>query len=67
MLVSVKNQNIKAILLTPYQQNDAAAWLSENANIPVVTLPYTVGGSEKAKDLESLFDETVRFLLEVRT
>ncbi len=65
VLASVKNQDIKAILLTPYQQNKAAMWLSEHSNIPVVILPYTVGGSEKAKDLKSLFNETVRILLEV--
>lgn len=67
VLASVKNQDIKAILLTPYQQNNAAAWLSEHADIPATTLPYTVGGSEKAKDLESLFDETVQILLDVST
>ena len=67
VLASVKNHDIKAILLTPYQQNNAAAWLSKHADIPVTTLPYTVGGSEKAKDLESLFDETVQILLDVST
>ncbi len=65
VLASVKNQDIKAILLTPYQQNNAAAWLSEHTNIPVVTLPYTVGGSKNAKDLKTLFDETLQILLEV--
>ena len=65
VLASVKNHDIKAILLTPYQQNNAAAWLSEHADIPVTTLPYTVGGSKKANDLESLFDEIVQILLDV--
>ena len=63
VLASVQNQDIKAILLTPYQQDKAASWLSEQANIPALKLPYTVGGNENAKDLESLFDETVRILL----
>lgn len=67
VLASVKNQDITAILLTPYQQNKAAAWLSEHANIPVVTLPYTVGGSKSVKDLKSLFDETLQLLIEVST
>ena len=65
VLTSVKQQNITAILLTPYQQNKAAAWLSEHADIPVVTLPYTVGGSKNVADLKSLFDETLQTLLEV--
>ncbi len=63
VLNSVQDQNIKAILLTPYQQNKAAAWLSKHSDIPVIELPYTVGGNEKAKDLESLFEETLRILL----
>ena len=33
------------------------------AGIPVVVLPYTVGGSAEASDLFGLFDDTVRRLL----
>ena len=65
VLATVKHHDITAILLTPYQQNKAAAWLSEHAGIPVVTLPYTVGGSKNVEDLKSLFDETLQTLLEV--
>lgn len=65
VLASVKHQDITAILLTPYQQNKAAAWLSEHADIPVVILPYTVGGSKNVEDLKSLFDETLKTLIEV--
>ena len=67
VLASVKNHNITAILLAPYQNNNAAVWLSNHSDIPVVTLPYTVGGSELAKDLKSLFDETIKILLKVNT
>jgi zinc/manganese transport system substrate-binding protein len=38
-------------------------FLSERTNIPAVMLPYTVGGSDKAKDLFGLFDDTVARLL----
>ena len=65
VLASVKNHNITAILLAPYQNNNAAVWLSNHSDIPVVTLPYTVGGSELAIDLKSLFDETIKILLKV--
>ena len=34
-----------------------------NAKIPVVTLPFTVGGDDKAKDLFGLFDDTLARLL----
>jgi len=31
--------------------------------LPVVVLPFTVGGSERAKDLFGLFDDTIEQLL----
>ena len=31
--------------------------------IPAVTLPFTVGGSDKAKDLFGLYDDTLARLL----
>src|ERR1700694_3178219 len=41
----------------------AAEFLSERSGIPQVMLPYTVGGTEKAKDLFGLFDDTIERLL----
>ena len=51
------------ILRSAYSDPKAAAWLSERAKIPAVTLPYTVGGNEQAKDLFGLFDDTIQRLL----
>jgi len=47
------------IIRAAYQDPKAASWLAKEANIPVVELPYSVGGSDKATDLFALFDETV--------
>ena len=49
----------KAIVYSPYNSPKAAEFLSERAKIPDVMLPYTVGGTEKAKDLFGLFDDTI--------
>ncbi|CAG4885239.1 Zinc ABC transporter substrate-binding protein [Georgfuchsia toluolica] len=38
-------------------------WFSEHAHLPAVALPFTVGGSDRAKDLFGLFDDTVAQLL----
>jgi zinc/manganese transport system substrate-binding protein len=38
-------------------------WLAERTRLPVVALPYTVGGSEAARDLFGLFDDTLARLL----
>jgi zinc/manganese transport system substrate-binding protein len=40
-----------------------AEWFADHAHVPVVVLPFTVGGSDQAKDLFGLFDETVSLLL----
>lgn len=47
------------IVRANYQDPKAASWLANEVKIPVVELPYTVGGSEKAIDLISMFDETI--------
>ena len=54
------------ILRAPYEPRDASDWLSARTGIPVVELPYTVGGHPEADDLVSLFDITLKLLEEVR-
>jgi zinc/manganese transport system substrate-binding protein len=50
-------------LFAAYQDPRASEWLSKNAGIPAVKIPFTVGGTEGAKDLFGLFDDTVARLL----
>ena len=54
----------KAILRNAYNDPKAAEWLAQKVGAPVVTLPFSVGGTPEAKDLFGLFDDTVRRLLE---
>jgi zinc/manganese transport system substrate-binding protein len=63
LLDGLKRSPAKAVLRAAYNDPRAAEWLSGQARIPVVVLPYTVGGSEKAKDLFSLYDDTLSRLL----
>ena len=53
----------RMILRPAYTRASASEWLGERAHIPVVILPFTVGGSPEAGDLFGLFDETIRRLL----
>lgn len=53
----------RLILRAVYQREGPAQWLAQRAGIPVVTLPFTVGGSPEAQDLTGLFDDTLRRLL----
>ena len=55
----------KMIVHTSYQNPRGAKRLSELTGIPVVQLPYTVGGAEEVKDLFSLFDVTIQKLIGV--
>jgi zinc/manganese transport system substrate-binding protein len=61
----MKRAPAKAVVYSPYNNPGAAQFLSQRANIPVVPLPFTVGGSPKAKDLFGLFDDTIERLLAV--
>lgn len=53
----------RLVLRTPYQDPRPARWLAEESGIPVVVLPYTVGGAPDAKDLFGLFEATLDRLL----
>lgn len=59
VLERVKQQPIKAILLTNYQPPRASRWLAERTGAPVLDLPYTVGGSPRASNLFTWIDELV--------
>ncbi|MGD8618947.1 MAG: zinc ABC transporter substrate-binding protein [Gammaproteobacteria bacterium] len=55
-----------AILRAAWQDARPAEWLSGRTGIPVVELPFTVGGSAAAPDLYGLFEATLEALLAVR-
>jgi zinc/manganese transport system substrate-binding protein len=63
LVVKLNATPAKMILRNAYNDSKAADWLSERVHSPVVTLPYTVGGTPDAKDLFGLFDDTVSRLL----
>jgi len=53
----MRSEPAKAIVYSPYNSPKAAEFLSGRTKIPAVPLPFTVGGSERAKDLFGLFDD----------
>jgi zinc/manganese transport system substrate-binding protein len=53
----------RMILRNAYNDPKAAEWLSQRVKAPVVTLPFSVGGTPEAKDLFGLFDDTLNRLL----
>lgn len=63
VLATLKAQPARMVIHAAYQDGRASDWLSKNAGIPVVKVPFTVGGSDGAKDLFGLFDDTLARLL----
>jgi zinc/manganese transport system substrate-binding protein len=63
VLSLLQRQPAKVVIRAAYNDGRGSQWLSERAHVPVAVLPFTVGGSDKAKDLFGLFDDTVEQLL----
>lgn len=63
VLSTLKGTPARMVLYSAYQDSRASEWLGKNASIPVVKLPFTVGGTDGAKDLFGLFDDTLARML----
>ena len=63
VLATLQRQPVKMVIRAAYQSDRASQWIAERAKINVVVLPFTVGGDDAAKDLFSLYDDTIQRLL----
>ncbi|MDX8397241.1 MAG: zinc ABC transporter substrate-binding protein [Mariprofundaceae bacterium] len=63
LLARQQAQPAVMVIYAAYQNSQAADWLGKRANIPVVRLPFTVGGSNQADDLFALYENTIHLLL----
>ena len=61
--LGTEGQGADLIIRTAYQNEKPSEWLSKRTKIRDVMLPFTVGGSDTAVDLFSLFDDTLDRLL----
>ena len=59
-------QPARMVIRPAYQHDAPSLWIAERAKIPAVTLPFTVGGTPEAKDLFSLYEDTLRRLLKAQ-
>ena len=65
LVATLAKQPARAVVRSAYADPRPAEWIAERARIPAVTLAFTVGGTDKAKDLFGLFDDTLARLLAV--
>ena len=63
LIDQMKRQPAKVIVYSSYNSPQAAQFLSERTKIPMVMLPFTVGGTERAKDLFGFFDDMIERLI----
>ena len=63
LVQQMKQSPAKMIIYSSYDDPKAAQFLSQRTGIPNVMLPFTVGGSDRAKDLFGYFDDVIARLL----
>ncbi len=63
LLEDMPRKGARLILYAAYQEKRPAAFVSGKTGVPAVMLPFTVGGTEDAKDLFAFYDETIARLL----
>ena len=64
VLEALKAQPAKMVVRAAYLGDRPSQWLAQRTQVKAVTLPFTVGGTDGAKDLFGLFDDTVQRLLD---
>ena len=52
------------IIRAPFENEKPAHWLSDRLNIPMIEMAFTVGGTEDATDLFTLYEQTISALEE---
>jgi zinc/manganese transport system substrate-binding protein len=67
VLAALKATPARFVLYAAYQDSRSSEWLAKNAGIPAVKIAFTVGGTDAAKTLFGLFDDTLARLLAAGT
>lgn len=60
VLTTLEKQPVKMIIRAAYQDGRPSEFVAERVKVPALALPFTVGGTDEAKDLFSLFDDTIK-------
>lgn len=63
VLDTLKQEPVKFIIRAAYEDPRSSEFVSERAGALAVMLPFTIGGTDDAKDLFSLYDDTINLML----
>jgi zinc/manganese transport system substrate-binding protein len=62
---AVKSGAVLGFVRTPFDPSDSSEWLSQKTGKPSAVLPYTVGGATGVSDLFSLYEYSIKSLLDL--
>ncbi|MFT5084523.1 MAG: zinc/manganese transport system substrate-binding protein [Lentisphaeria bacterium] len=65
LLKQMKLSPATMIIHAAYESDKPDQWLSEKTGIPVVSLPFTIGGSAASVDFFYLYEDTFARMLKV--
>jgi zinc/manganese transport system substrate-binding protein len=63
VLQKLQQQPAKFVIRAAYEDDRPSTFISEKAGIPAIVLPFTVGGTDGAKDLFGLYEDSIHRLL----
>lgn len=63
VLAQLQQKPARMVIRAAYQDEKPSEWIAQRAHLNAVELPFSVGGTAAAKDLYSLFDDTIARLL----
>src|SRR6516165_3276299 len=63
LLGEIPQKQARMVIYSAYQDPRAPDFISDKAKIPAVMLPFTVGGTDEARDLFGLYEDTIKRLL----
>lgn len=55
-------RGVRGIIYAAYEDPRASEFVGQQIGVPAIMLPYTVGGTDRARDLFGLFDDTIERL-----
>ncbi|HEV8679059.1 MAG TPA: zinc ABC transporter substrate-binding protein [Stellaceae bacterium] len=55
-------RGVRGVIYSAYEDPRGSEFVAQRIGVPAIMLPYTVGGTDRAKDLFGLFDDTVERL-----
>lgn len=63
VLTQLQREPGRMVIRSTYQDTRASEWIADRAHIHAVALPFSVGGTDGASNLYSLFDDIIKRLL----